>query len=178
MEQIQLRTCLTWWGNNFCVKLFWNWARGFVWNLFVARYIKVACAGGSVYKVFSPSQCRSVIKSYLLNYIWSNESFICIISFDCVSKMIKKRKQSTCMVVSLCWLLYTDTSKDNTDYTMRVMSLDWQTHTLYRSIKKVNSLRNISKVFFTFLLYIDGLCFTIHVIKFSCHFVSINHTNI
>ena len=29
------------------------------------------------------------------------------------------------------------------------------------------------KSFFTFLLYINGLYFTMHVIKFSCHFVSI-----
>ena len=34
------------------------------------------------------------------------------------------------------------------------------------------------KSFFTFLLYINGLCFTMHVIKFSCHFVSINHINV
>ena len=45
----------------------------------------------------------------------------------------------------------------------------------YWSIKKVISLRNISKGFFTFSLYINSLCFTIHVIKFSCHFISINH---
>ena len=30
---------------------------------------------------------------------------------------------------------------------------------VYRSIKKVISLGNISKVFFTILLYINGLCF-------------------
>ena len=27
----------------------------------------------------------------------------------------------------------------------------------------------------TFLLYINGLCFTIHVIKLSCHCISMNH---
>ena len=48
--------------------------------------------------------------------------------------------------------------------------------TVYRFIEKVISLLNISKVFFTFL-YINGLCFTIHVIEFSCHFF-INHINL
>ena len=43
----------------------------------------------------------------------------------------------------------------------------------YRSFKKVISLRNISKVFSHFYY-----TFTIHVIKFSCHFVSINHINV
>ena len=47
----------------------------------------------------------------------------------------------------------------------------------YRSITKVISLRNISS-FFTFLLYINGLCFTMHVINFSWHFISINHINV
>ena len=34
-------------------------------------------------------------------------------------------------------------------------------------------IRNISKVFSHFLKYINGLSFTIHVIKLSCNFVSI-----
>ena len=51
---------------------------------------------------------------------------------------------------------------------------------LYRSIKKVISLRNISKSFFIFffLKYINGPSFTIHVIRLSCNFVSINHINV
>ena len=36
----------------------------------------------------------------------------------------------------------------------------------------------IFQKFFTFLLYINGLCFTIHVIKFLCQLVSINHINV
>ena len=46
---------------------------------------------------------------------------------------------------------------------------------MYRSIKKVISLRNISKVFFTFLLDINGVYFTKFFILFSCHFIFINH---
>ena len=34
------------------------------------------------------------------------------------------------------------------------------------------------KSFYTFLSYINVLCFTLHVIKFSCHFVSINQINV
>ena len=50
---------------------------------------------------------------------------------------------------------------------------------LYRSIKKVISLRNVSKSFFIFFFkYINGLSFTIHVIRLSCKFVSINHINV
>ena len=49
---------------------------------------------------------------------------------------------------------------------------------VYRSVKKVISLRNISKVFSHFLKYIYGLSFTINVIKLSCNFVSINHINL
>ena len=36
----------------------------------------------------------------------------------------------------------------------------------------------IFQSFFTFFKYINGLCFTIHVIKLSCHYVSINHINV
>ena len=45
-------------------------------------------------------------------------------------------------------------------------------------IKKVISLRNISKDFSHSLKYINGLSFTIHVIELSCNFVSINHINV
>ena len=48
---------------------------------------------------------------------------------------------------------------------------------IYRSITKVISLRRISKVFSHFL-YINGLHFTINVIKFSCHFIPLNHINL
>ena len=34
------------------------------------------------------------------------------------------------------------------------------------------------KSFFTFFKYINGLSFTIHEIKLSCNFVSINHINV
>ena len=34
------------------------------------------------------------------------------------------------------------------------------------------------KSVFTFLFYINGLCFTIPVIQFSNHFISINHINV
>ena len=47
----------------------------------------------------------------------------------------------------------------------------------YRSIKKVLPLRNISKGFSLFIKYI-GLGFTVHVIKFSCNFVSKNHIKV
>ena len=45
-------------------------------------------------------------------------------------------------------------------------------------LKKVISLRNISKVFSHFFKYINGLSFTIHVINLSCNFASINHINV
>ena len=51
-------------------------------------------------------------------------------------------------------------------------------YTIYRSIKKVISLRNISKVFSQFISYIYGLCFTIRIIKCLCHFASVNHINL
>ena len=34
------------------------------------------------------------------------------------------------------------------------------------------------KFFHIFFKYINGLSFTIHVIKLSCNFVSINHINV
>ena len=46
---------------------------------------------------------------------------------------------------------------------------------IYGSIKQVISLRNISKVFFTFFFYINGLCFTVHGELITCHFISINN---
>ena len=58
------------------------------------------------------------------------------------------------------------------------MSFADQRDTVYRSIKKVISLRDISKVFSHFFKYINGLSFTIHVINLSCNFVSINHINV
>ena len=70
------------------------------------------------------------------------------------------------------WSLYSH------HYTMECFLLDlWKFSVYITGPLKVISLRNISKVFFTFLLYINGLCFTIHVIYFSCHFISINHIN-
>ena len=47
---------------------------------------------------------------------------------------------------------------------------------VYRSIKKLFHYAIFPKIL-TFL-YINGLCFTIHVIELSCHFISINHINV
>ena len=49
---------------------------------------------------------------------------------------------------------------------------------VYRSIKNLFHFAIFQKFFSYFLKYINGLCFTIHVIKFSSHFVSINRINV